>query len=43
MVWIPPNQMSFRIGMETVDNVYVLNYMINKQTEKKREIWWQYL
>lgn len=32
---IPPNQTGFRRGIGTIDNIYVLNYMINKQIEKK--------
>lgn len=30
---IPPNQTGFRKGMGTIDNIYVLNYMINRQIE----------
>lgn len=33
---IPPNQMGFRRGMGTIDNIYILNYIINRQIEKKR-------
>jgi len=32
---IPPNQTGFRRGMGTMDNVYVLNYIINRQIGKK--------
>lgn len=32
---IPQNQRGFRKGMETMDNIYVLNYMVNRQLEKK--------
>ena len=32
---IPPNQAGFRKGMGTVDNVYVLNYFINRQVSRK--------
>ncbi|XP_018368335.1 PREDICTED: uncharacterized protein LOC108764551 [Trachymyrmex cornetzi] len=32
---IPPNQTGFRKGMGTLDNVFVLNYLINKQVRKK--------
>lgn len=32
---IPPNQTGFRKGLGTVDNIYVLNYIINRQTERK--------
>lgn len=27
---IPPNQTGFRKGLGTVENIYVLNYIINK-------------
>lgn len=29
------NQTGFRKGMETMDNIYVINYLINKQLGKK--------
>jgi len=32
---IPPNQTGFRKGMGTMDSIYVLNYIINRQIEKK--------
>lgn len=32
---IPPNQTRFRRGMGTIDNIYVLNYMINKQIKRE--------
>jgi len=32
---IPPNQTGFRRGMGTMDSIYVLNYIINRQIEKK--------
>ena len=32
---IPPNQAGFRKGMGTVDNVYVLNYLINRQVSRE--------
>lgn len=32
---IPSNQTGFRRGMGTIDNIYVLNYMINKQIKKE--------
>lgn len=32
---IPPNQTGFRKGLGTVDNIYVLNYIVNRQIEKK--------
>lgn len=28
---IPHNQTGFRKGMRTIDNIYVINYLINKQ------------
>lgn len=28
---VPQNQTGFRNGMETIDNIYVLNYLVNKQ------------
>ena len=31
---VPENQTGFRRGMGTMDNVYVLNYLINRRTEK---------
>lgn len=36
---IPDNQIKFRKGKRTMDNVYVLNYVINRQGEKRKE-WW---
>jgi len=33
---IPHNQTEFRKGMGTVDNIYVLNYIVNKQICKER-------
>jgi len=32
---IPHNQVNFRKGMGTLDNIYVLNYLINRQLDKK--------
>lgn len=32
---IPQNQTGFRKGMGTIDNIYILNYLINRQIEKK--------
>lgn len=32
---ISQNQTGFRKGMGTMDNIYVLNYMVNRQLEKK--------
>lgn len=33
---IPPNQTDFRKGVGTIDNIYVLNYLVNRQLEKKK-------
>lgn len=30
------NQVGFRKGKETMDNIFVLKYLINRQVEKKR-------
>jgi len=35
---IPPNQAGFRKGMGTLDNIYVLNFLINRQVRKKRKL-----
>jgi len=35
---VPQNQTGFRKGLGTMDNVYMLNYLINKQLEKKKGI-----
>ncbi|XP_077259841.1 uncharacterized protein LOC143896126 [Temnothorax americanus] len=32
---VPHNQTGFRRGMGTIDNIYVLNYMVNRRLEKK--------
>lgn len=32
---IPQNQTGFRKGMGTIDNIYVLNYIINRQLERR--------
>lgn len=32
---VPKNQTGFRKGMETMDNIYVLNYMINRQLKRR--------
>lgn len=32
---IPQNQMRFRKGMGTIDNIYVLNYVVNRQLRRK--------
>lgn len=33
---IPQNQTGFRKGMGTIDNVYVLNYLVNRQIAKRK-------
>jgi len=33
---IPPNQTGFRKGMGSIDNIYVLNYLVNKRLERKK-------
>lgn len=33
---IPPNHTGFRKGIGTIDNIYVLNYIINKRLGKKK-------
>lgn len=35
---MPPNQIGFRKGVETINNVYVLNYLINRQIERKGKL-----
>jgi len=35
---IPHNQTGFRKKMETIDNVYVFNYLINKQLGKGKKL-----
>lgn len=32
---LPPNQTGFRREVGTIDNIYVLNYIINKQLERR--------
>lgn len=34
---IPPGQSGFRKEMGTIDNIYVLNYVMNRQLRKKGE------
>lgn len=34
---IPENQAGFRRGMGTIDNIYVLSYILNRQVERKGE------
>lgn len=33
---ILPEQSGFRKGMRTMDNIYVLNYVVNRQLRKKK-------
>ncbi|KMQ90728.1 axoneme-associated protein [Lasius niger] len=33
---LPPSQTGFRKGLGTIDNVYVLNYLINRQVNRKK-------
>lgn len=33
---IPQTQTGFRKGMGIMDNVYILNYLINRQIERKK-------
>jgi len=33
---VPQNQTGFRKGMGTLDNFYVLNYLVNRQLSKKK-------
>lgn len=34
---LPTNQVGFRKGKRTMDNIFLLNYLINRQLEKKGE------
>ena len=34
---LPPSQTGFRSGVGCIDNVYVLNYLINRQVGRKRK------
>lgn len=34
---IPQNQTGFRKGMGTMDNIYVINFLINKQLGKRKK------
>lgn len=34
---IPQNEIGFRKGMGIIDNIYVINYLINKQLEKGKK------
>ncbi|XP_067207866.1 golgin subfamily A member 6-like protein 22 [Linepithema humile] len=33
---VPENQTGFRKGMGTLDNIYIMNYLVNRQLEKKK-------
>lgn len=33
---IPQNQMGFRKGVGTIDNIYIINYLINRQISRSR-------
>lgn len=33
---LPPNQTEFRRGMGTMNNIYVLNYLFNRQVERRK-------
>lgn len=35
---VPQNQTGFRKGMGTMDNVYVINYLINRQLGKGKKV-----
>lgn len=35
---IPQNQTGFRRGMGTMDNVFVLNYLVNRQLREKGKL-----
>jgi len=34
---VPHNQVGFRKGMGTMDNIYVINYLINRNIERGKE------
>lgn len=34
---IPQNETGFRKGMGIIDNIYVINYLVNKQLEKGKK------
>lgn len=34
---IPQNQTGFRKGLGTIDNIFALNYLINRQLSRERE------
>ncbi|KAL6420494.1 hypothetical protein ACFW04_013829 [Cataglyphis niger] len=33
---VPQNQTGFRRGLETMDNIFILNYLVNRQLSKKK-------
>lgn len=33
---VPQSQTGFRKGMEVIDNIYVLNFLVNRQLKKER-------
>lgn len=35
---LPPNQTGFKKEVGTIDNVYMLNYLINRQIERKEKL-----
>lgn len=39
----PSNQTDFRKGMGTIDNIYIVNYLINRQIMKREGNWLGYL
>lgn len=47
---MPPNQTGFRKGLDTMDNIYVLNYLVNRQLGMRNgklvcglegDVWWR--
>lgn len=34
---LPGNQTAFRKGLRTIDNIYVINYLVIRQLVKKKE------
>lgn len=40
---IPQNQTGFRKSLGTVDNIYLLNYLISRQLKRKWRKWWRRL